>query len=86
MDVICRQEVFAFCRAKVLQDGEIIVVVYTIIKERRLIILFATFRGLFSSYSLRREIVAHQWFNISVGYRENTANPTQIIGVNSINY
>ena len=45
MAVICRQEVFAFCRAEVLQDGEIFVVVYTIIKERSLIILVATFRG-----------------------------------------
>ena len=53
MAVICRQEFFAFCRAKpkVLQDGEIFVVVYIIIKERRLIILVAT---------SRREIVAHQ--------------------------
>ena len=38
MVVICRQEFFAICGAKVLQDGEIFVVVYIIIKERRLII------------------------------------------------
>ena len=52
MAVICRQEVFAFCRAEVLQDGEIFVVVYIIIKERRLIILVATFRGLFATIVL----------------------------------
>ena len=51
MAVICRQEVFAFCRAEVLQDGEIFVVVYIIIKER-LIILVATFRGLFATIVL----------------------------------
>ena len=52
MVVIRRQEVFAFCRAEVLQDGEIFVVVYIIIKERRLIILVATFRGLFATIVL----------------------------------
>ena len=51
MAVICRQEVFAFCRAEVLQDGEIFVVVYIIIKER-LIILVATFGGLFATIVL----------------------------------
>ena len=52
MAVICQQEVFTFCCAEVLQDGEIFVVVYIILKERKLIILVATFRGLFATIVL----------------------------------
>ena len=40
----------------------------------------------YSPYSLRREIVGHQGYNISVRYRENTGNATQIISVNIIHY
>ena len=72
-----------FVVLKVLQDGEIIIVV------RRLIILVATFCRFcdnYSPYSLCREIVGHQGYNISVRYRENTGNATQIISVNIIHY
>ena len=75
-----------FVVLKVLQDGEIIVVVCV----RRLIILVATFCGflrqLFSLFVIRREIVGHQGYNITVRYRENTGNATQIISVNIIHY
>ena len=55
MAVICRQGFFAFCRAEIFyykMHGEIIIVIYTIIKERRLIMLVATIRGLFATIIL----------------------------------
>ena len=52
MAVVCRQEFLHFVVLKVLQAGEIIVVVYKIIKERRLIMLVATLCGLFSTIIL----------------------------------
>ena len=65
MAVICRQEVFAFCRAEVLQDGDIFVVVYIIIKEMKKVDHIGcdiprVVCDNCSPYSLRREIVAHK--------------------------
>ena len=41
-----------FVQLKVLQDGENIVVVYRVMKERRLVMFVATFRGLFATIIL----------------------------------
>ena len=71
-----------FVVLKVLQDGEIIIVVCV----RRLIILVATFCGFLRQLFSLFVTQGNQGYNISVRYRENTGNATQIISVNIIHY
>ena len=74
-----------FVVLKVLQDGEIIIVVCV----RSLIILVATFCGFLRQLFSLFVTQGNCWSSViqySVRYRENTGNGTQIISVNIIHY